>query len=421
MKQMLILVTLLVSNQANAQWKEVADFPNVEYVTSVYFLDFPGATRIGFVGTQSELHKTTDGGNTWHAVWDSGGYYAGYYVTDICFMDTETGWFTVHDDGAILGDQCYRTSDGGETWQRLYVPGAYYSTADGIFYSSSSGKLLLLDSIIRISTDMGNTWSDSLLYYGEIYAAWSPSHIVIPAQSFLPPYDASFLETMNGGITWDTINPQNTDDGGGRWLAIPGTSTCFEVDYGWYFFVRRSDDYGHTWYPIANLTGDSLHYCTGIIKGDFSRLYIQTDTGMYVSVDSGVTWNFDGGPTYLTNFSNDEFYSANGVTIAGETYNQYGGLYGGGLWEEIWPQAGVAENASANSNNTLSIFPNPASGTLQIMGAQPGEVHLFDLLGREVLHGVLSASGTLTLDVSSLPAGLYYISDGVTRAKFVKE
>jgi hypothetical protein len=78
-------------------------------------------------------------------------------------------------------------------------------------------------------------------------------------------------------------------------------------------------------------------------------------------------------------------------------------------------------NTATISQDNFTIFPNPASGELQIIGAQSGEVHLFDLLGREVLHGMIPENGSLTLDVSFLPSGLYFVNDGITQAKFVKE
>ena len=69
-----------------------------------------------------------------------------------------------------------------------------------------------------------------------------------------------------------------------------------------------------------------------------------------------------------------------------------------------------------NFPTTLSIFPNPASGNLQIMGAQPGEIHLFDLMGRERMNAVTAGTGA-TLDVSNLEDGIYFLRSGSESAK----
>ncbi len=75
--------------------------------------------------------------------------------------------------------------------------------------------------------------------------------------------------------------------------------------------------------------------------------------------------------------------------------------------------AGVAEQKP--SSPLLRIFPNPASNSITVELA--GTVTIYDPLGRVYkvpIHGN-------TLDISSLPAGVYYLSDGSGRAKFVKE
>src|SRR4051812_1866584 len=80
----LILVLALVS-EGEAQWKKIADFRGFggtdtvsEYITCVYFLDLPGPPRIGFVGTASELYRTSDGGGSWSRVWGDGSYFSEY-------------------------------------------------------------------------------------------------------------------------------------------------------------------------------------------------------------------------------------------------------------------------------------------------------------------------------------------------------
>jgi hypothetical protein len=64
----------------------------------------------------------------------------------------------------------------------------------------------------------------------------------------------------------------------------------------------------------------------------------------------------------------------------------------------------------------LAVYPNPAGNELQIFGAKPGTLRLFDLLGREVLTQV-SNSSEYTLDVSAIPEGTYIIRSGVQAVK----
>lgn len=80
--------------------------------------------------------------------------------------------------------------------------------------------------------------------------------------------------------------------------------------------------------------------------------------------------------------------------------------------------SGVLQNAPLS--NSIRLFPNPANDLLQIMDPESGTIHLFDIMGRERMSATLEGSGT-TLDVTHLEPGIYYVTDGSSRAKFVKQ
>jgi carboxypeptidase T len=77
----------------------------------------------------------------------------------------------------------------------------------------------------------------------------------------------------------------------------------------------------------------------------------------------------------------------------------------------------VKANAMA-ANSSLNVYPNPAGDVLNISLKnhsfnQPLQAAMYDCLGRQVMNFTIS-SNTSTLDVSPVPAGLYYlkISEG---------
>jgi photosystem II stability/assembly factor-like uncharacterized protein len=434
MNKIIFLLIIFLSTSLEAQWKKIADFPYddgglslEEAVQVVYFIDLPGPPKIGFIGTTAAVYKTTDGGNSFNRVWYLGGHYD-YHVTDICFKDTLTGWFTIFDGGGASADTVgYKTTDGGNSWKPMKVPSSiwgsmavYYNKLKNQLYLSESDTAMNGTEIMMVSNDLGNTWAPTnFRTYGFSFS--SDSNGIAAADQF-PDTEHAIFFTRDGGATWTeaavpAICPFP--------LAVPGTPSCFTADEG-RIIVRRSDDYGKSWRvlkdfgPVADSHFNQIAPSgNGMIGGDLSRLYILTDSGMYLSTDEGSTWKLEPGSPLFTGYSTQIFYCAKGVTIVGASVPYSNGNYSGaGLWEETWPTSGVAELAPAAS--VLRVFPNPAAQSIRVESAS-GPIVLYDPLGRLRIVPATPQGGGITLDVSTLPAGIYYVSDGVSRVKFVKK
>lgn len=76
---------------------------------------------------------------------------------------------------------------------------------------------------------------------------------------------------------------------------------------------------------------------------------------------------------------------------------------------------------STTTGDKMQMYPNPASEIVIITSPDAGQqVQILDVLGREVASGVIPANGPLTMDVSKLPNGPYYVCEGRTEVRFVK-
>ena len=92
------------------------------------------------------------------------------------------------------------------------------------------------------------------------------------------------------------------------------------------------------------------------------------------------------------------------------------------------PPLSVA-NTVSSTNNTISIYPNPASEKLFIenKGTTVGEAHIiiYNVLGQIMKVAVNTSGNKSEADISALPAGLYYLlyrqNNVQATAKFVKE
>ncbi len=98
---------------------------------------------------------------------------------------------------------------------------------------------------------------------------------------------------------------------------------------------------------------------------------------------------------------------------AGEIRNRF--------WLNVQPAIVVTGTgtAAAMPATPLTVYPNPAHGTVHLLGATPGApVLLIDALGRTVR---TLPAGTTTLDLPGIPAGVYTIRTGTATARLVVE
>ncbi len=74
-----------------------------------------------------------------------------------------------------------------------------------------------------------------------------------------------------------------------------------------------------------------------------------------------------------------------------------------------------------NAAGDVKIYPNPAKNELTISGDNlRGNFEIYNLLGTKVMNGSLRAKGK-TVNISSLPAGIYIVKVGDYKVKFIKE
>ena len=88
---------------------------------------------------------------------------------------------------------------------------------------------------------------------------------------------------------------------------------------------------------------------------------------------------------------------------------------------------GVEEGPSTGSGTAgpLSVYPNPASGVLFVetygrASLSNKTYRITNLMGQTLLQGLITAE-TQQIDITNLPAGMYFISVGEQTVKFVKQ
>jgi hypothetical protein len=71
-----------------------------------------------------------------------------------------------------------------------------------------------------------------------------------------------------------------------------------------------------------------------------------------------------------------------------------------------------------DSKMDLSLFPNPATNQLNLIGIADGPYRIFDLMGKIIRQGVSIGN---SIDIATLPTGIYNLQVGEKTVRFVKE
>jgi photosystem II stability/assembly factor-like uncharacterized protein len=286
------IIQLCWHESAVAQWRKLHDFGG--FISSVYFLDLPGAPRIGFVGVNDKTNgeqvwRTSDGGSTWSQT-TTGPYLS--RVWQFAFKDSLIGWFAAT-------NHVYQTRDGGLTWLQTALSLSDYSS---VYYNALNKRLFVSGDQGQddyTSTDNGATWSrwtwgnpkgGSMTGYGGYDFGDALSGVVASIHDHDPCY-----YTTDGGVSWNESNVQNA--AGAQPVAITGTRTYFLTEvFG--SGLMRSRDGGKTWVNLLNFPSVT----TTVLEGDGRMLAAQSNAssssdGFYISLDSGVNWSNICGPS----------------------------------------------------------------------------------------------------------------------------
>lgn len=305
--------------------------------------------------TSLGIFRSNDRGDSWISVTPEEYSYRSYsYAT----------WILGAPDGSLLaggGDCLFRTSDKGQTWNRILV----YGYAAGV---SPNGKLYLTRSDGLVwSTNGGTTWSapdtNSFLQYARSIAFNALGHVFVGAQN-------GTIQRSTDGSTWsqlpfpgyyirvfyihkdgslflaaDTTLYRSTDNGNSWTTTYPGFSTTtmyFDLNGDIYagspasgFFV--STDNGMKW----RSAGDPVNKGNVLLRDKSGRLYAYNSGLVYRSTNDGASWEEKTAGIRCVSF-NAFFSCPNGTILASTTR---------GLMRSF--------DQGENWNTTNTLFTNP--------------------------------------------------------------
>ncbi len=354
-------VTFLESTDAGSTWSEVD--PGLTTAESLWVIQQIDNNNIVAGGDSGLIMRSKDGGATWSRQTSP----TVGRIEDINFCDSLNGIMAVADSIGL-----YTTSDAGEHWFSTSLkapflwqchcdgPGSYraYKYGAGPIYKTED-NWKSIDSTPMVFNPSGDT-------EGNVYA----------------------LCNFTGG---DTIILQGVDK------------------HRWGLLIRSTNG-GQSWgTPIhfEGITGpircmSSLDRDTVLAGGDLFEQKI------IVSSDRGKTWASDSlifDSAYTASEATGFAFANDGTAIAMFTNP----TLGQGIIARL---STSSESVSTTSGDIgrFKIYPNPATNFVKIrIGFSGYPLYLVDILGRKVLSVIIPSSGTLTLDISQLPRGVYMV------------
>lgn len=195
--------------------------------------------------------------------------------------------------------------------------------------------------------------------------------------------------------------------------------------------VAESTDSGSNW-TMVPVDSAGVPWYVNVLSTDGKNLFAGTKKGLLVSTDFGKTWqpHNDG---FVDAYHNNTMQ----VTVLGifdtllyaevlcNNVDTFDELYVRPISELTGPPAAVAQ--ASPPGDSIEVYPNPATGMVTIVsgGTSILGVQVLNVLGTEVVSLPVLRESAMTVDLSKLPSGTYFLEieteEGTVLRKVVRE
>lgn len=389
MKKIISFIALIfISHFSFAQFIE-CDAPTDQDLWDICFVDENLGVAVGDSGT---ILRSIDGGLNWEQVM----YSDSIWLKKVKFFDAQ--------NGIALGSHVLKTIDGGITW-------AVQNLANDLYYdieilNDSTCIISGYPTALYKSYDRGTSWN--------ILVNNNPDEVF----GFLSFVNENIGYSCRGSASGPVYNIMKTLDGGMSW-------TTFEVQSGIgntliedLCFVDENTGFKCGWYEShltkttnSGIDWEYVNFTDSLFDGQLRDLYITQDQPnayyacgwygtVFKSTDGGNTWS-----QVITGFSMETeifygiyFYDdkigwvvgSNGIILK---TNNGGGPVGIKNEKEI---------------TTLSLYPNPGSGLLNISNPDGLKINKISIMNSSGVV-ILETKSTDLIQLKNLTSGIYFV------------
>jgi photosystem II stability/assembly factor-like uncharacterized protein len=447
-KKLILLFALIIaqfplfSQTRSVIWTQLSFVPS-QTLFSVYCLN---RDTVVAVGDSGYIVRTTDGGNNWNVI-TSGTSNALYKLS---FVNDSTG-YAVGTKGTVL-----KTTNYGKSWINTginanldfcslsFINKDTGWVAGGVVlgnYYPAGNKGILIKTI-----NGGASWTVDSTYTATVSSVcFLDNDTGYIAVSNLSPQNEKLEKTINGGISYDTIQKDTFPTS-----SLNSYNNIHFINYKTGYFVKSGNE-GFGNYSIFQTSNYGTSW-TGIISGvdglpvfnlfviDSCNLYYLwwssiTSTKGYPAEEQGF-WgenicnskNFDSSDVHSYFVNLDEINDIYAINI------NYAFGVGGNI---IKRDSGIIQNVKEWQPLQINIYPNPVTEEIQVISNQcsVNSVEIYNILGEKIYQSLVTShllSGMspmtitpITINCSNFASGVYFIKattdKGVVVKKFVKE
>lgn len=327
---MMVLQTTIIVNAQ--QWTTLNPYPTNKPIHAVAFT----SENNGFIaGNKSTFMRTTDGGESWERV--------PFPVPDVPLTSLK---FRNEMHGALVSwSHIYITHDGGETWNhtKKQLNGDYL---DSFFLNDSVGWVCGTYQIVAKTEDGGQSWttlSNSIVSarHHKVIEFANEQTGYVAGYSWGSTYYPVLKRTDDGGISWQELPiPEGVESIMGMSVLGPDNIWITAENniynpglHGYVAAAFHSTDGGQTW----TLHYLSENYSPGVSKIKFideNNGYVISNSDLFITQDGGQSWEesiITGPSSYsFTDISITENHS---IYISSSVPGLWKSTDGGNNWE----------------------------------------------------------------------------------------
>jgi ligand-binding sensor domain-containing protein len=388
------VICLVRANAQTISWAQIQG----PYAGSIQLLTVDPSGNI-FAATSRGMFRSTDGGESWHALGFGLEYGSVFLITDSA-NDVYTGNGT---------EGLYISTDKGTSWTKTNLTGGAYSAA-----VLSGGRICAGGyQTISISNDHGKTWTRSQITTDPLQvlsiAEDNLGNIYAGLQAFAPlvgyPYGGGVYISSDSGETWKlygmsllSVSSIAMEKKTGRVFISVGTIySASPKSSTW-----KRDDAGIPYPPhILVLQPDHL--------GEIAAI---TTAGIFVYNDSTSSWE-NAVPSISSDSIVTAYYSPKGTSYAGTPQD---GVFS---WErsmQTWIQRGIypAPVTSLGFDGAGVLYAGTDNGIYEPGLSSGTWLRVSDGLPRATVYQIHFSPSDRNL-YASTSAGLYYLRDGLSQ------